>query len=212
MYSTIKMTTQSVLLFSFILALGILQSATTINLVNAQQATTNAKLLVDKEIFNKYIVEGRDILVNYHIINLGGSVARDVKVIDDTFPKDRFEVVNGYLTFTIPEIAPGVNVTHAVVLRPRPNSWGQHRFGPARVEYKQNDAGQLQLATSSELGEAYVVASRTFDKKFSSQFLDWFIFAILCIPSLYGPYYLYTQSDAKFTNLAAKQASGKKTT
>lgn len=181
-------------------------------LVIAQQQTTNAKLLVDKEILNKYIVEGRDIVVNYHLINIGGSVARDVKVLDDTFPSDRFDIVNGYTSFTIAEVAPGQNVTHAVVLRPKADSWGPHRFGPARVEYKQNDAGQLQLATTSELGDAYVVAARTFDRKFSSQFFDWFVFAILCIPSVAGPYYLYFQSDSKFSNLAAKQAATKKLT
>lgn len=182
-----------------------------LQLAAGQQATTNAKLLVDKEILNKYIVEGRDILVNYHLINIGGSVARDIKVVDDTFPQDRFEIVNGYTSFTIPQVAPGTNVTHAVVIRPKANSWGPHRFGPARVEYKLNDAGQLQLATTSELGEAYVVAARTFDRKFSSQFFDWFIFVILCAPSIMGPYYLWYKSDSKLSNLA-KQATTKKLT
>lgn len=180
--------------------------------VIAQQQTTNAKLLVDKEILNKYIVEGRDILVNYHLINIGGSVARDVKVIDDTFPSDRFEIINGYTSFTLAEVAPGSNVTHAAILRPRANSWGSHRFGPARVEYKLNDAGQLQLATTSELGEAYVVAARTFDRKFSSQFLDWLVFAILCLPSILGPYYLWLKSDSKFSSLAINKTTNKKMT
>lgn len=193
-------------------AILILAALSLVQIVGAQQATTNAKLLVDKEIHNKYIVEGRDILVNYHLINIGGSPARDVKVIDDTFPKERFELINGYLTFTIPQVAPGTNVTHAAVLRPRSNSWGLHRFGPARVEYKQNEAGQLQLATTSELGDAYVVAARTFDKKFSSQIFDWLVFAVLCLPSLFGPYYLWNQSDSKFRNLAQKQAASKKAT
>lgn len=179
-------------------------------IVAAQQSTTNAKLLVDKEILNKYIVEGRDIVVNYHFINIGGSLARNVKIIDDTFPSDRFDIVNGFTSFIIAQVAPGANVTHTAVLRPKANSWGPHKFGPARVEYQLNDAGQLQLATTSELGEAYVVAARTFDRKFSSQFLDWFIFAILCVPSVLGPYYLWHKSDSKFSNLAAKQASSKK--
>lgn len=174
-----------------------------------QQTTSNAKLLVDKEILNKYLVEGRDVIVNYHIINIGGSVARDVKVIDDTFPSDRFEIVNGYLKFTVPSIAPGTNVTHVVVLRPRTNSWGPHKFGPARVEYKLNDGGQLQLATTSEFGEAYVVAARTFDRKFSSQFLDWSIFILLCLPSILGPYYLWYKSDSRLSN-QAKSSSVKK--
>lgn len=197
-------------LFTFTVCLALI--AISCQLVAAQQTTTNAKLLVDKEIQNKYIVEGRDIVVSYHLINIGGSVARDVRVIDDTFPSDRFELVNGYTTFTIAQIKPGANATHVAVLKPRPNSWGPHRFGPARVEYKLNDAGQLQLSTTSELGEAYVVAARTFDRKFSSQFFDWFIFAILCVPSVYGPYYLWYQSDSKFSNLAIKQASSKKLT
>lgn len=178
--------------------------------VAGQQQTTNAKLLVDKEILNKYIVEGRDVLVNYHLINIGGSVARDIKVIDDTFPSDKFEIVSGYTSFTYPSIAPGNNVTHAAVLRPKANTWGPHRFGPARVEYKLNDAGQLQLSTSSELGEAYVVAARTFDKKFSSQFFDWLIFAILCVPSILGPYYLWFKSDSRFSSLASSKQTNKK--
>uniref|UniRef100_A0A6G1SH99 Translocon-associated protein subunit beta n=1 Tax=Aceria tosichella TaxID=561515 RepID=A0A6G1SH99_9ACAR len=196
----------------FTLAIGAILILGSLQLVLCQQATTNAKLLVDKEIHNKYIVEGRDILVNYHLINIGGSVARDVKVIDDTFPTERFELINGFLKFTIPAVAPGTNVTHAAVVRPRANSWGPHRFGPAQVEYKLNDAGQLQLATTSELGEAYVVASRTFDKKFSSQIFDWTVFILLCLPSLAGPYYLWNKSDSRFKNLAQKQASAKKLT
>lgn len=180
--------------------------------VAGQQQTTNAKLLVDKEILNKYIVEGRDVLVNYHLINIGGSVARDIKVIDDTFPSDKFEIVNGYTSFSFPAIAPGANVTHAVVLRPKTNTWGPHRFGPARVEYKLNDAGQLQLSTTSELGEAYIVAARTFDRKFSSQFLDWIIFAILCVPSILGPYYLWFKSDSKFSSISSNKQPNKKST
>lgn len=178
--------------------------------VACQQSTTNAKLMVDKEIMNKYIVEGRDIVVNYHLINIGGSVARDIKIIDDTFPSDRFEIVNGYTSFTIDKVEPSTNVTSTVILRPKSNSWGPHRFGPAKVEYKCNDANQLQLATTSELGEAYVVAARTFDRKFSSQLFDWLFFVILCTPSVLGPYYLWYQSDSKYNNLAAKQANVKK--
>lgn len=178
--------------------------------VSCQQTTTNAKLLVDKEILNKYIVEGREVTVNYHLINIGGSVARDIKIIDDTFPSDRFEIVNGFTKFTIPAIKPGHNATHTIVLRPKQNTWGPHKFGAARVEYKLNDAGQLQLATTSELGDAFVVAARTFDRKFSSQFFDWVVFAILCLPSIAGPYYLWQKSDAKFSTIASKQASLKK--
>lgn len=179
-------------------------------LIAGQQLTTNAKLLVDKEVLNKYIVEGRELVVNYHLINIGGSPARNVKVVDNTFPSDRFEIVDGFTKFTIPSIAPGTNVTHAVILKPRSNSWGPHKFGVARVEYILNESGQIQIATTSELGDAYVVAARTFDRKFSAQFFDWFVFAILCLPSIVGPYYLWQQSDSKFSQAAVKPALTKK--
>lgn len=179
------------------------------NVVSGQQTTTNAKLIVDKEISNKYIVEGRELVVNYHLINIGGSVARDIKIIDDSFPSDRFDIINGFTKFTIPAIAPGSNVTHTVIVKPKQNTWGPYKFSAAKVEYKLNDAGQLQLATTSELGDAFIVAARTFDRKFSSQFFDWIVFAIICIPSIAGPYYLWQKSDSKFSN-SAKQLNSKK--
>lgn len=182
------------------LAILLATFATLCGFVAAQQSTANARLLVDKEILNKYIVEGRDIVVNYHLINVGGSPARDIKITDDSFPPQRFEVVNGILSFALDEIAPGTNVTHTVVLKPKPDTWGKHKFVSARVTYTLNESGKTQIGYSSELGEAYVVAARTFDRKFSSQFFDWVVFIFLCSPAVLGPYHLWRTSNSKWTN------------
>ncbi|KAG9510184.1 TBC1 domain family member 10A, partial [Fragariocoptes setiger] len=171
--------------------------------VQSQQTTSNARLLVDKQILNKYIVEERDVVVNYHILNIGGSTARDVQVTDDTFLPTKFQVINGYTSFSVTELASGTNLTHVVILRPLPNSWGQHMFGPAKVTYKKNDAGDVQIGYSSELGEGYIVATRTFDRKFSSHFFDWFVFAIMCLPSIGIPYYLWSKSNMRFSPSAS---------
>ena len=99
-------------------------------------------------------------------------MAREVRVIDDTFPTNKFELINGYTSFVVDEIAPGKNLTNVAIVRPKANTWGAHQFASARVVYKQNDAGQLQVGYTSEHGEGYVVPARTFDRKFSSQFVS----------------------------------------
>lgn len=41
-------------------------------LVNSEDATTPARLLVEKQVLNKYLVESKDILIHYNIFNVGG--------------------------------------------------------------------------------------------------------------------------------------------
>ena len=41
-------------------------------LVNSEDSTTPARLLVEKQVLNKYLVESKDILIHYNIFNVGG--------------------------------------------------------------------------------------------------------------------------------------------
>jgi len=174
------------------------------------EVTTPARLLIEKQILNKYLVESRDIVVNYNIFNVGQSAAIDVHISDASFSEEHFDFISGVLKFTIPRIAPGSNITHSAVVRPKVGIWGRFNFTAGEVSYlTAEDSKETQLGFTSEPGEGFIVSLKEFDRRFSPHVLDWAAFAIMTLPSLVIPFLLWFRSKSKYESIVSSKQNKK---
>ncbi|ELU02607.1 hypothetical protein CAPTEDRAFT_184319 [Capitella teleta] len=157
----------------------------------------NARLLAAKNILNEILVEGRDLTVQYNIFNVGGSAAREVSLTDASFPESDFEVIQGSLEVNWNRLAPGSNVSHAVILRPTKS--GYFNFTSAEISYlASEEASERQIGYTSGPGEGGIMHHRDYDRKFSPHVIDWAAFAVMTLPSLGIPFLLWFSSKSKY--------------
>lgn len=85
----------------------------------------------------------------------------------------------------------------------RPKAFGYFNFTSAEVQYKATeDAKDVQISLSAEPGQGGIASLADYNRKFSSHFFDWTAFAIMTLPSLAFPFYLWHTSKSKYERLA----------
>jgi len=168
-------------------------------------AENEARLLVQKTLMNKYVVESMDVVLKYSIYNVGGVTATNVNLVDLSMGPD-FELVGDSSEVNLGRIPPGGNATHTIVARPL--KFGYFNFTSAVVTYSSGENTQeVHQVYSSEPGEGYVAPFREFDKRFSPHFLDWAAFAIMSVPPLLIPFLLWHSSKAKYETVLGSKKS-----
>ncbi|KAK4299692.1 hypothetical protein Pmani_028050 [Petrolisthes manimaculis] len=156
-----------------------------------------ARLLAAKRVHNLYLVEGRDIVVQYSVHNVGQAAAINVQLTDSGFSTEDFEVAGGQLQVKFDRIAPSANVSHTVVVKPK--KFGYFNFTAAEVSYQPSeDTAEIQIGYTSEPGEGGIIAYRDYDRKFSPHVFDWIIFALLMIPVLLVPFLMWYNIKSKY--------------
>jgi translocon-associated protein subunit beta len=157
----------------------------------------NARLLASKNLLNLYLVEDKDLTVQYDIYNVGGSSALDTELVDNSFAAEDFEVLHGSLSVKWQRIGPGANVSHVVIVKPKKS--GYFNFTSADLSYLPSEsATERQRAYTSAPGEGGVVNFKDYDRKFSPHVLDWAAFAVMTLPSLGIPFLLWHGSKSKY--------------
>jgi len=182
---------KSLAFFGLVVGLFLLASATELN--NQEE---KSRLLVSKQLLNKFVVESMDVVIKYSVFNVGNVAANNVQLKDASFGPD-FDVVGGQTEVSLGRIPPQGNVTHTVVVRPL--KFGYYNFTAAQITYTSGeDTKEVQQGWSSEPGEGYIAPFREFDKRFSPHLLDWAAFAIMSVPPLLIPFLLWHSSKAKY--------------
>jgi len=163
-----------------------------------------ARILISKQINNKYLVEGMDIVVKYNLYNVGDNAATNVQVADSGFRQEDFDLVAGQTKYKLDRVAPGANASHTVVVRPK--KFGYFNFTAAEVTYSAGESAGTVVGLSSDPGQGVIIAARDYERQFSAHLLDWAAFAVMTLPSLGIPFLLWWSSKSKYESIMLKKA------
>ncbi|BFZ02267.1 hypothetical protein BsWGS_05306 [Bradybaena similaris] len=164
-----------------------------------------SRVLVSKNILNRYAVEKKDLTVEYKIYNAGKSAVYGVVLLENGFPDTAFSTVSGSHRVRWDRLTPQTNVTHVLIVRPLVS--GLYNFTSAEVSYlTSEESADRYFVSSSFPGEGGIVPEREFQRRFSTHSVDWFVFGIMTLPSLGIPFWLWNKSRSRYEPSKSKSS------
>lgn len=163
----------------------------------AAQEPGSARILAAKHITNEYVVQKKDLVVEYNLYNIGDSTAFDVNLSEDNFNPADFDSINGSTKAHWDRLAPGQNVTHVLTVQPK--AFHQiFNFTAAQLQYRSGESQDAIVGYTSAPGEAQIWETSQFDRQFAPHYADWITFLIMTIPTVGIPYLLWYRSKSRY--------------
>lgn len=105
-----------------------------------------------------------------------------------------------FLSIISRKIAPGENVTHSVVVRPR--SYGIFNHTAAQITYyPKEDSKEVRVGFTTAPGEGNVYRLRDYERLYTSKWSVWFVFFLLAGLTTALPFSIWWQLRNKCKNL-----------
>ena len=97
-----------------------------------------AQILAAKHVLNQYLVQKKDVTIQYSLYNIGESAAYGVQLDEENFNKADFDFVSGFTSAQWDRIPAGSNVTHTLIIQPK--NYQLFNFTAARIQYRAQEA------------------------------------------------------------------------
>ncbi|GAB0496344.1 hypothetical protein MMPV_007656 [Pyropia vietnamensis] len=177
-----------------VVAAAVLVAGTSCIASVAAAARNDAFLILSRSIETPNILENHNLTLLYSVFNVGGGEATDLALVDQSFPAQRFSLLEGSFSKKWPSLAPGASVTSSVVVDAR--RAGTFYTHPAVLSYKPVGGVETKTTSASD-GTISVEDEYTFNKRTDMHVTDWIAFAVASALTVFGPYMAYVTSSRK---------------
>ncbi|CAD5216376.1 unnamed protein product [Bursaphelenchus okinawaensis] len=164
-----------------------------------------ARVLFSKTPLSQYAIENMEFVLEYFLVNVGDKPATKVRLDDRKgFPTQDYDLVKGLLQVHWDNLAPGENVTHSVVVKPK--RFGIFNHTAAVVSYyPTEDAKEARVGYSTAPGEGTIYSQRSYERRFGQRYTTWLLFAVLIAPVTVLPFYLWLGYKNQYPESNQKQ-------
>jgi len=160
------------------------------------------------------VVEGRDFLISYLLVNKGTSTATKIE-IEDRYDPNSFMTKsnineNGTVSFFVEELAPGKSLALNVTVAPK--LFGLYESTRARIKYNAgtiiiDDVEEdIRKGLSTSLGRVKIISTAEFLRSTASKTHELVLFLLATISIVLAPYAVWKNSSSAANAILGKSS------